>query len=154
MAIQWSVLLVWPLLLVLAAGAVVFTTIMYRRTVPDPGPGLRRLLVVLRGAALGLLVVAAAGPVTSCLRPRLQPAELLLVVEDSASMALAADAAGSSAPGRWDVALAALAHVDSVFALVQPGVRRTWLRGNGLQPLQELGPGDGSMSPPARQGTS
>ncbi|MBK8165910.1 MAG: hypothetical protein IPK64_08090 [bacterium] len=155
MAIQWSVpSWLWPLLLVLAAGAVVFTTIMYRRTVPDPGPGLRRLLVVLRGAALGLLVVAAAGPVTSCLRPRLQPAELLLVVEDSASMALAADAAGSGAPGRWDVALAALAHVDSVFALVQPGVRRTWLRGNGLQPLQELGPGDGSMSPPARQGTS
>jgi hypothetical protein len=155
MAIQWSVpSWLWPLLLVLAAGAVVYTVVMYRRTGPDPGPSLRRVLVVLRAAALGLLVLAVAGPVTSCLRPRLQPAELLLVVEDSASMALAADPAGSGTTGRWDVALAALARVDSVFARSRPEVRRTWLRGNGLQPLQEFEPGDGAVLPPTRQGTS
>lgn len=155
MAIQWSVpAWLWPLLLVLAAGAVVYTAVMYRRTGPDPGPRLRRALVVLRASALGLLVLAAAGPVTSCLRPRLQPAELLLVVEDSASMALAADPAGSGSQVRWDTALAALARVDSVFARTQPEVKRTWLRGNGLQPLQEFVPRDGAPLSPTRQGTS
>ena len=158
MAIQWSVpAWSWPLLLVVAAGAVVYTVAMYRRTGPDPGRRLRRVLVGLRGTALALLVLAIAGPATSCLRTRVQPAELLLVVEDSGSMALAAGAGDGDDSGaaRWDLALAALAHVDSTLATTHPGVTRTWLRGNGLQPLQEFGLHDGPpVPPPTRHGTS
>lgn len=156
MAIQWSVPgWLWPLLLVVAAGAIVYTVAMYRRTAPDPGPRLRRLLTALRAAALALLVVAAAGPATSCLRPRQVPAELLLVVEDSASMALAAEPGGAGTPSRWTRALGALAHLDSVFARAHPDVERAWLRGNGLLPLQEFGPAaDGPVPAPARHGTS
>ncbi|MBM4131781.1 hypothetical protein FJ250_12265, partial [bacterium] len=155
MGIQWSVpAWLWPLLLVVAAGAVFYTVGIYRRTGPDPGPRLRRLLIALRGAAFALLVVAAAGPATSCLRPRLAPAEVLLVVEDSASMALAAEPGGPGTADRWTRAMAALGHLDSVFVRAQPDVKRTWLRGNGLLPLQEFGPPAAAAPAPVRQGTS
>lgn len=144
----------WPLLLVVAAGAIVFSVLTYRRTEPAPGRGLRRLLTSLRAAALALLVAAVAGPVASCLQPRVQPAELVLVVEDSASMALAAAASDTAAPSRWQASLAALSAVDSLVAQAHPGVRRTWLRGNGLQPLQEFSPRDAVVAPPSRHGTS
>ncbi len=156
MSIQWSApSWLWPLLLVLAAGAVVYSVAMYRRTGPDPGPRLRRVLIGMRGAALALLVMAIAGPATSCLRSREQPAELLLVVEDSASMALAAGGGDGAGDSRWDLALTALARADSTVAATHPGVARTWLRGNGLQPLVEFDPADGHpVPPPTRHGTS
>lgn len=155
MAIQWSVpVWMWPLLLVVAAGAVVYTVATYRRTRPDAGLRVRRALTALRSGALVLLVLAAAGPVTSCLRPRLQPAELVFVLEDSASMALTDDPADPTAPTRWQRALEVAGSVDSLFAARQPTVRRVFLRGNGLQPLQEFSPRDVSLPAPSRHGTS
>lgn len=154
-AIQWSVpVWMWPLLLVMAAGAVVLAVAIYRRTVPDPGLRLRRLLTVLRGTTLALLVLAVAGPVASCLRPRVLPAELVFVLEDSGSMALSDAPADTAAPSRWARSLAAVAAVDSVFDQEQPGVRRVLLRGNGLVPLQEFSRADAVIPPPTRHGTS
>ncbi len=155
MAIQWSVpVWMWPLLLVVAAGAVVWTVMIYARTRPLPSPGLRRLLIALRATALALLVLAVAGPVVSCLRPRPVPAELVFVLEDSASMDLNDVEPGAVAPTRWRQALAVAAAVDSTFATRQPQVRRSFLRGNGLQPLQEFRPDDPLIPAPARHGTS
>jgi hypothetical protein len=44
--------------------------------------------------------------------------------------------------------------VDSTFAARQPQVRRLFLRGNGLQPLQEFRPDDPLVPAPTRHGTS
>ncbi|MBK9775004.1 MAG: hypothetical protein IPP62_01300 [bacterium] len=162
MAIQWSVpVWVWPLLLVVAAGAIVWTVVVYGRTRPSPGPRLRRVLITLRATALTLLVAAVAAPVTSCLRPRLQPAELVFVVEDSASMNLGDDAgavgdtiAGGVATSRWQRALAATATIDSLFDALHPSVKRSYVRGNGLQPLQDFSPADAAIPVPSRHGTS
>ena len=155
MAIQWSVpVWMWPLLLVTAVGAVVWTVAVYGRTRPAPSARLRRLLIGLRGAALVLLLLAVAGPVASCLRPRLVPPELVFVLEDSGSMALNDDEPGLEAPSRWRRALTCAASLDSAFAQHQPAVKRLFLRGNGLQPLQEFELDDPVISEPTRHGTS
>jgi len=154
-AIQWSVpVWMWPLLLVVAAGAVVWTVAIYGRTRPQPSARLRRLLIALRSTALALLVLAVAGPVVSCLQPREVPAELVFVLEDSASMALSDGEPGSAAVTRWQQAMSAAAAVDSAFAVREPGVRRLFLRGNGLQPLREFRPDDAVVPAPDRHGTS
>jgi hypothetical protein len=144
----------WPLLLVVAAGAIVWTVLIYGRTRPLPPTRLRRLLVALRATTLVLLVLAVAGPVVSCLRPRPVPAELVFVLEDSASMDLSDAEPGTVIPTRWQQALAAAASVDSTFASRQPGVRRLFLRGNGLEPLQEFRIDDPVIPAPSRHGTS
>ena len=155
MAIQWSVpVWMWPLLLVVAAGAVVWTIAVYGRTQPAPGRRLRRVLVTLRGAALGLLVLAVAGPVVSCLGRHRVPAELVVTVEDSGSLALTDAAPDSLAPSRWRRALAEAAAIDSLFATRHPEVRREFLRGNGLQALRTFSPRDPQTPPPAAHGTS
>ena len=81
----------WPLLFVMAAGAVVWTVSMYRRTQPSPTVRLRRLLILLRSLALEILVLAVAGPVLVHLWTRLDETQVVIVLEDSASMALADD---------------------------------------------------------------
>jgi hypothetical protein len=154
-AVQWSVpVWMWPLLLVVAAGAVVWTVAVYGRTRPAPGPGLRRALVALRATALGLLVLAVAGPVVSCLGRHRVPAELVVTVEDSGSLALNDAAPDSAAPSRWRRALGEAAALDSLFAARRPEVHRVFLRGNGLQPLRELDPRDSQTPPPTAHGTS
>ena len=109
MEIHWSIpVWMWPLLLVVAAGAVVFTVSIYRRSRPLPPERLRRWLTALRAVARVLLVAAIAGPVFSRLHGSEEPAQLVVVVEDSASMAIAdqptADA-GSAGRSRWDWSL-------------------------------------------------
>lgn len=155
MAVQWSVpVWMWPLLLVVAAGAVLWSVVVYRRTRPMPSGQWRRVLIALRASVLALLTLAVAGPVASCLRRTGEPAELVYVVEDSGSMALTDAEAGSAASSRWQQSLAAVAAVDSSFNHRRPAVRRLYLRGNGLQPLQEFDPLDPATPAPARHGTS
>lgn len=155
MAVQWSVpVWMWPLLLVVAAGAVLWSVVVYRRTRPVPTRPWRRVLVALRATVLALLTLAVAGPVASCLRRTGEPAELVYVIEDSGSMALTDAEPGAVASSRWQQSLAAVAAIDSSFANRRPPVRRLYLRGNGLQPLQEFDPLDPATPAPARHGTS
>ena len=123
----------WPLLLVVAAGAVVWTVAVYRATRPAVTVRLRRTLVALRGAAFVLLVLAVAAPVVSRLAMDREPAELLVVVEDSASMDVA-DAAGGLT--RWARAGRLVATLDSLARVDGRRVRVTALAGNGLGGLE------------------
>ena len=155
MAVQWSVpVWMWPLLLVVAAGAVLWTMAVYRRTRPLAPRQWQGVLVGLRAAALTLLVLAVAGPVVSCVRRAGEPAELVYVIEDSGSMGLAASGGGGEGASRWDRALAAVAALDSGFVRHDPPVRRLGLRGNGVQALQDLETGSGQPAAPVRHGTS
>lgn len=155
MAVQWSVpVWMWPLLLVTAAGAVVWTVTVYGRTRPQPTPRLRRALIGLRGATFAVLLLAVAGPVASCLHPRVVPAELVCVLEDSGSMGLSDAGPGMREGTRWQRALAGAATLDSLFAERRPDVRRVFLRGNGLQPLQDFRLDDPVVPAPNRHGTS
>ena len=66
MNVHWSTpVWMWPLLLVGAAGAVLWTVRAYRQTRPAPAAGLRRTLTQLRAAVFVLLIIALAGPVLS-----------------------------------------------------------------------------------------
>ena len=140
MAIHWSTPdWLWPLLPLVAAGAVFWTAWVYARSRPAASPGLRRLLTGLRAAAFVLLLAAMAAPVLS-LRARVggEP-ELHVIVEDSASMAVA-DAGPAGDRTRWDRArelvdalAAALAGRDDPIAL------HVW-RGNVAGSLEEYTP--------------
>ncbi len=158
MSLTWTVpVWMWPLLLVLAAGAVIWAVHIYRRTRPAPRPGLARLLVGLRSAAMLLLVLAVAGPVLSRLYRQEDPARLVVVLEDSASMGLEAfpssENPAGGGPSRWASALSFAAGVDSALqALDWPG-ETIFLRGNGLEALQDFRPGDPVVPDPAAHGT-
>jgi hypothetical protein len=153
MAVHWSLpAWMWPLLLVVAAGAVAWTVALYRDTRPAVSPRLRRLLSALRGAALVLLLLGLAGPVVSQLQRRDAPAELVIVLEDSASMELAADG-GDSEESRWQRALAVAGDLQSRFARRQPPVTTRLLRGNGLEGIQEFALDDPVVPAPRRHGT-
>lgn len=155
MAVQWSVpVWMWPLLLVVAAGAIVWTVATYRRTRPLPPRRWRSALVTLRATALALLVMAVAGPVVSCMRRSGEPAELVVVLEDSASMSLNDADPGTAAPTRWERSLSAAARIDSVFARHDPPVRRLYLRGNGIEPLRDIDIADPAIAKASRHGTS
>lgn len=155
MAVHWTIpAWLWPLLLVLAAGAALFTVRTYRRTRPEAGPGLRKLLTSLRTASLVLLVAAIGAPVVSRHLALTEPAEVLLVLEDSGSMALDASAGpDSSAASRWEKALALAAAVDSTLRSTGGPVRLVPVRGNGLEPAQPFGLDDPVIPAPGRYGT-
>jgi len=143
----------WPLLLIIAAGAVFLAMVAYGRTVPRPAGRLRRVLVSLRSAVFILLVAAIAGPVFSLLRNDRLPAELVVVIEDSASMAISdgGDPAGPSS--RWENGLEWAAAIDSAFAGNAPPVAMVFLRGNGIDPLREFRLTDPVIPPATAHGT-
>ena len=119
MGIHWSTpAWSWPLLLILAAGAVFLALRAYDRTTPRPPGGLRRWLGLLRSVVFVLLVLGIAGPVLSLLRNEKVPAQLLVLVEDSGSMGLRDGHSrngngGGETLSRWETALAWAASVDS-----------------------------------------
>jgi hypothetical protein len=119
---------------------------------------LRRILGILRSTVFILLVAAIAGPVFSLLRNERVPAELLVLIEDSSSMAIRdnddpASAAGSDPGSRWEGALAWAASLDSVFSELEPPVEMVFLRGNGLEPVREFRLNDPVIPPPNSHGT-
>ncbi|MFO7610045.1 MAG: VWA domain-containing protein, partial [Candidatus Krumholzibacteriia bacterium] len=136
MSIHWSApAWLWPLLPVVAAGAVLWAVAMYRRTRPAVAPRLRRTLTALRAAAFVLLVAAVAAPVVSRLGSDTVPAEVLVVVEDSGSMAVGDAAAGRT---RWQQAVRVAALADSLAGAAGHEARVTVLAGNGLGALAPL----------------
>jgi hypothetical protein len=125
----------WPLLLVVATGAVLWTVAAYRATRPDPGRRLRRILTALRGTAFVLLLLGAAAPVVSRLGSESLTPRLVVVIEDSASMAVE-DAAGGRS--RWDQARLMAAAAESLLAARGTPVEVEILGGNGLEALEPL----------------
>lgn len=130
----------------------------YGRTVPRPPAALRLWLRLLRSAVFLLLVLAVAGPVFSFLRTEHLPAELLVVIEDSGSMAIGDNpptggAAVEEAETRWERALAWGAALDSAFTSLDPPVKVVFLRGNGLEPVNEFRLDDPVIPPPTNHGT-
>ncbi|MCB1182121.1 VWA domain-containing protein [bacterium] len=153
MNVHWSTpVWMWPLLLVGAAGAVLWTVRAYRQTRPAPAAGLRRTLTQLRAAVFVLLIIALAGPVLSRLLVRARPAEVALLLEDSGSMAIA-DAGPDSAGGRWERALAVAEAVTAALDADGRRVAPVVLRGNGLGPLVSFGLQDPVVAPPTSHGT-
>lgn len=160
MGIHWSTpVWLWPLLLFSAAGAVFLVIRAYDRTNPRPREGLRRTLTVLRSAVFVLLFLAIAGPVLSLLRLDHLPAKLVVVVEDSASMAIG-DGNQSMGSGeeisrsRWEAALDLGGAVDSVFSSLDDAVEVVFVRGNGIEPLQEFRLADPVIPGPTNHGTN
>ena len=158
MGVHWSTpAWMWPLLLVIAAGAVFLTIVAYGRTVPRPPVRLRRVLGILRSVVFLLLVAAIAGPVFSLLRNDHVPGALVVVIEDSGSMAISDsdDSAGDADRPltRWENGLEWAAFLDSAFAENDPPVEMVFLRGNGLDPLREFRLADPVIPPPTAHGT-
>ena len=159
MSLNWS-LPYWsvPLLLFLAAGALLWTVWVYDRTRPSPGSPWRTILVILRALSLLLLLLAVAGPVLTRLVHREAPAELVVVVEDSGSMAirdcsLATDPSDTTLTSRWAQARAI---VEDLAGAVNPGPFRVevsaW-RGNGLAPLRDFFAANPAGQDPTSHGT-
>ncbi len=156
MSLHWSLATwLWPLLLILAVGAAVFAVVVYRRTDPPPGAGVRRLLTWLRAGALFCLVLAVGGPFLAVVRTRVEPPELVVLVEDSASMAITdagRDPSGSER-SRWQRSLDICGLLAEFARDRQPPVRPVFLRGNGFSGPEEFRPGDGALDGPSRLGT-
>ncbi len=159
MGVHWSTpAWMWPLLLIVAAGAVLWALRAYDRTIPRPPVRLLRILRALRSAVFILLVAAIAGPVFSLLRSERVPAGLVVVLEDSGSMAIRdnddpALGEGGDPVSRWEGALAWASVLDSVFSRHQPPVDVVFLRGNGLDPVREFRLDDAVIPPPTSHGT-
>lgn len=143
----WS----WPLLLVVAVGAIFLTVRFYGQSRPHPTEGLRRTLVILRCTALLLLVLAVAGPIFSRVFKNEKPGQLVYLLEDSASMNLEA---GPSADTRWTAALGLVAQVDSALSARGVDFQSRLLRGNGLAELQEFQSDDPVIIHPGNHGTN
>ncbi len=151
MRIAWSIPgWGWALLLAAAVVCVGWAWRQYRRTEPAPTPRLRRLLSLLRIAALVLLLLAIAGPSLFRIRRQERPPEFAVLVDDSASMTIADGQGGAT---RWRRALRLAAVADSLLRRRDPGVRLTLLRGNGLGPARELDPAGADTALPRAVGT-
>jgi len=143
----WS----WPLLLVVAAGAIFLTVRFYGQSRPHPTEGLRRALVILRSGALLLLVLAMAGPVFSRLFQQDVPGQLVYLLEDSGSMNLEMQSASTS---RWSAALELVAKVDSARSVNGFVAEPRLFRGNGQDNLQEFHLSDSVIVEPQNHGTN
>jgi hypothetical protein len=158
MSLTWTTpVWMWPLLLVLAAGAVIWTIRVYGRTRPGPPASLGHLLIALRVSALLLLVVALAGPVLSRFFQDQRSAVLAVVMEDSASMGLNDGGwrgdTPAEGPSRWQAALNLTARIDSSLAARNWDGQMIFLRGNGLEPLRRFSPADPVVTDPEALGT-
>ncbi len=142
----WS----WPLLLVVAAGAIFLTVRFYGQSRPHPEKGLRRTLVILRSAVLFMLVLGVAGPILSRVFHQDLPGQLVYVLEDSASMNLESEGVSSS---RWRTSLDFVAHTDSVLSARGLSFESRLIRGNGLGDLQEFQIDDPIIVDPKNHGT-
>lgn len=147
-----------PLLLLLAAGALLWTVWVYERTRPSPGARWRTILIVLRVFSLLLLLLAVAGPVLTRLVQREAPAELVVVMEDSGSMAIqdcspSPDPADTTLASRWAQAQAIVENLAEALTSGQSRVEVSVLRGNGLAPLREFTDPDFGLQSPANHGT-
>lgn len=148
MAIHWSVPgWIWPLLLIMAAGAAFWTVTVYARTRPALPVRWRWRLAWLRGLALALLLLAVAGPVLNRLGRDREPAEFVVIVDDSASMGIADVADGATT--RWEQATGLAETMARFVADTHPDVVVTFLRGNGFDAAEPLEPG----RPPTGTGT-
>ncbi len=143
----------WPLLLVVAAGAVLWTVRAYGKTLPRPPRSLGRTLILLRSAVFLLLVLAIAGPVLSRLLTKTRPAEIAVILEDSGSM-LIADAGADTSADRWSRALSVAASLDSALSRQDLPVESVVLRGNGLEPIAEFRLSDPVVTDPTSHGTN
>jgi len=153
-AIHWSTpVWMWPLLLIVAAGAVLWAVRVYGQTLPQVSRRLKRVLVLLRSAALLLLVLALAGPVLSRLLIRTRPAEVAIILEDSGSMQIR-DAGDDTVSHRWSQALAVAALLDSALTQVEQPVVPVILRGNGLEAITEFRLDDPVVTDPVGHGTN
>jgi len=148
--LAWSIpLYLGPVLIVFAVAAGLWIRRHYLLTVPRASVFRRRLLTGLRIAAVALLIWALAGPsLLKMGRRDLAPAAIV-VVEDSASMALR-DAPGGAS--RWQWAAHVASTLDSLLIARAPAAEVTYLRGNGLAgavPWRR----DGHGAEPAGRGT-
>ncbi|MBK6897871.1 MAG: hypothetical protein IPH09_00875 [bacterium] len=149
MSLAWAIPAAWlPLLALFAVAAALWVRRHYLATEPLAPRGARRLLAGLRTAAVVLLLVAIAGPRWQRSGDVALPPEAVIVVEDSASMALRDDPGGED---RWRQAGFWAARVESLLARREPPVRTTVLRGNGLAATRALA--DAAGEPPAAVGT-
>jgi len=148
--LTWAIpLYLGPMLVVFAVAAGLWIRRHYLLTEPRAATARRRLLTGLRVAAISLLIWALAGPSVLRLGGRDLPPTVVVVAEDSASMALR-DAPGGAS--RWDWAARAATVVDSLLAVRAPGAEVAHLRGNGLSGAVAWSPGV-AEAPPQEHGT-
>ncbi len=170
MFIEWAIpIWGWPLLLMAAVTAIGWTVRQYGASEPAPPPAVARRLIFLRSTSVILLLLALAGPSVFRIQTTTRSAEVVVVVEDSASMTLAAgreESPGPSAPGpgrdsagtalvprRWDRSWQLVAAAESLLQSRSEPVRITRLRGNGLEPARVV-PGAGpELTAPVAVGT-
>ena len=116
MELTWSIpLYVGPVLVVFALAAGLLIRRLYRDTEPRAAVPRRRLLTGLRIAAVVLLIWALAGPALMRTLDRTVKPSVVVVVEDSASMALRDTPAGES---RWERAAGLVWQADGAIGTV------------------------------------
>ena len=140
----------WVFLLLAAVAAVLWTARQYRSSEPAAPKGLRRGLIALRSLAFVFLLLALAGPALYRIHSEQRPAEVVIVLEDSASMALA-DGGGDRT--RWDRAQRLAATADSLLSHRGQDVRISLVRGNGVETQRPLAEAKASPPPPTAVGT-
>ena len=146
MRLTWEApaILRWLLPLVVPAAGL-WIRRLYLRTEPHVAPAVRRRLLALRWGVLVLLVLGAAQPRLVLRRTVDVPPSVVVMVDDTASMARADGPGGLT---RWQQALRVVARVDSLVGAADRDVRLLVLRGNGLSAPDSLRP----RVPPAAQG--
>ena len=149
MELTWTIpVYVGPVLVVFAVAAGLWIRRLYLGVEPRPSEGRRRLLTGLRVAAIGLLIWALAGPAVLRTLSRDEAPVVLLVAEDSASMALRDD---PGAPSRWEAAARTAAAVDSLMARHAPDAEVVRLRGDGTGGTEAWRPGGVGAPPVSRR---
>lgn len=157
MSLTWTTpAWMWPLLLVLAAGAVIWTVSIYGRSRPSPPAHLTRWLVILRSLALLLLVLAVAGPLLSRHFKEEVPARLVFLLEDSSSMGIEDGVfPGKETPvSRWQQSLHFATQLDSALQVRSWPGQWVFLRGNGISALDEYRLSDPVIPDPQSHGTN
>lgn len=144
----------WGWLLIVLAGVVGFLHArwVYHHTTPAPTARVRRGLVGLRTAAVALLLLALGQPILLRLLPLDEPPVVAVVVEDSASMALA-DTGDDTPTTRWSAGWDLAVALGSTAADAGDRVETVVMRGNGLRAPRNTTPAEASASAPDAVGT-